>query len=301
MDVNLEYYKIFYYVGKAGSISGAAEILSISQPAVSQAIKHLENCLGSALFIRTSRGVRLTGEGETFYRYIERGYEYMKLGEEQLSYMRNLDTGEIRIGASDMTLKYYLLPFLEQFHEKYPRIKIHVTNAPTPTTLKYLQEGKIDFGVVSTPFEERQGLLVQQVRKIEDIFVAGEKFLAMQGRKLHYKELEKLPVLCLETDTSTRRYVDQFLKENGVLLNPEFELSTSDILVQFALRNLGIACVTRDFAAQYLESGEIFQLKFTKGIPKRHFCIVTDNRFPCSNAAAKLLEYCKDNTGKTVF
>ncbi|MFW5672906.1 MAG: LysR family transcriptional regulator, partial [Acetivibrio ethanolgignens] len=146
LDINLEYYKIFYYVGKLGGISLAAEELSISQPAVSQAVKQLERCLGSTLFIRTSKGVRLTREGEILFSYIKNGYEMIKFGENRLKNIQNLEMGEIRIGASDMTLQFYLLPFLERFHERYPGIKIQVTNAPTPSTIKYLQEGKIDFG-----------------------------------------------------------------------------------------------------------------------------------------------------------
>ena len=67
MDINLEYYKFFYSVGKLKSITLAAEELAVSQPAVSQAIRHLEDLLGSALFVRTSKGVRFTPEGEVLY------------------------------------------------------------------------------------------------------------------------------------------------------------------------------------------------------------------------------------------
>lgn len=123
MDINLEYYKIFYYTAKQKSVTLAAEKLSISQPAVSQAIKHLEKDLGCALFVRMAKGVRLTKEGEMLFSYVERGYEAILSGEKRLLEMLNLEKGEICIGASDMTLKYYLLPYLERFHEKYPNIR----------------------------------------------------------------------------------------------------------------------------------------------------------------------------------
>ena len=151
MDINLEYYKIFYYVAKEKSITLAAEELAITQPAVSQAVKHLESDLGCSLFVRTSKGVRLTKEGEMLFSYVQRGYETIQSGEKKLTEMLNLDAGEICIGASDMTLQFYLLDYLERFHEKYPRIKVTVTNAPTPETIKHLNDGKIDFGSVSTP------------------------------------------------------------------------------------------------------------------------------------------------------
>lgn len=289
LDINLDYYKIFYYVGQMNSISKAAEELNISQPAVSQSIKQLEKLVGTKLFVRTPKGVRFTSEGEVLYSYVKRGYEYILLGENKVKEMLNLQHGEIRIGASDMTLQFYLLPILEKFHELYPKIKVTVTNAPTPETVKKLLEGKIDFGVVSSPIALKSGITVKPVREIEDTFVAGSKFSELSKKVLDYKELEGLPLICLESNTSTRKYIDEFLLGRGVVLNPEFELATSDIIVQFAVRNLGIASIVRDFAAKYIERGELFELKFTKEIPKRSFCVISDSNSPLSSAAQKII------------
>ena len=136
MTENLEYYKVFYYVAKLGSLTAAAQELSVSQPAVSQAIKHLEQALETRLFMRASRGIRLTSEGQVLFEHVKEGYEQILLGEKKLTAMLQLDYGEVRIGASDMTLKYYLLPLLEKYHERYPGVKVLVTNAPTPQTGK---------------------------------------------------------------------------------------------------------------------------------------------------------------------
>lgn len=84
--------------------------------------------------------------------------------------------------------------------------------------------------------------------------------------------------------------MDRFLSENGVHIQPEFELATSDMIVQFALRNLGVGCVVRDFALPYLQSGMLFELRFNKIIPKREFCIVTVGKNPMSAAAQNLLD-----------
>lgn len=289
-DINLEYYKIFYYVGKLKNITLAAEELSVSQPAVSQAVRHLEEALGSALFVRTSKGVRFTPAGEMLFTFVQRGYGYIMQGERKVREMLDLEAGEIRIGASDMTLQFYLLELLEQFHEKYPQIRVSVTNAPTPETLKHLQDGKIDFGVVSTPIHSRRDWNVTRVRKIQDVFVAGKKFRHLKGRILEYSRLEDFPVLCLEKNTSTRNYVDEFLEKSGVKLRPEFELATSNMLIQFARKGLGIASVVEDFAEDFLKTGELFQLEFEEKIPAREFCVVTDGRIPVSAAAGKLLD-----------
>lgn len=290
MTNHLEYYKVFYYVAKYRSLTLAAEHLAISQPAVSQAVKMLENGVGTQLFIRTSRGVRLTAEGEILARYVAKGYEQIELGEKKLAQMLDLEIGELRIGASDMTLRFYLLPYLEQFHEQYPGIKVTVSNAPTPETLDSLLEGKIDFGVVSTPFESAPGIEAARVKEIEDIFIGGLKFRSYKNRTLDLQELENLPIISLEKKTSTRKFMDAFLEENGAALHPEFELATSDMIVQFALRNMGIGCVMREFAEEYLEAGKLFALRFNKIIPKRYFCIVTDGKNPLSAAGRKFLD-----------
>lgn len=294
MNTNLEYYKVFYHVARLGSITAAAEELMISQPAVSQSLKLLETNLGTRLFVRVSKGVRLTQEGTLLFAYIKNGYEQMELGEQMLHKMLNLDMGEIRIGASDMTLQFFLLPYLEKFHERYPKVKVIVTNAPTPETLKYLQEGKIDFGVVSTPFTMHAGLKAWEVKEIEDVFVAGRKFIQYKNRMLDLQELESLPLISLEKNTSTRSYMDAFLEKSGVVLHPEFELATSDMIVQFALRNLGIGSVMREFAAEYIESGKLFELRFNKIIPKRQFCVITDERNALSAAARTLMDLMRD-------
>ncbi len=287
---HLEYYKVFYYVAKYQSVTAAAEHLAISQPAVSQSIKQRENVIGAKLFIRTSKGVRMTAEGELLAEYVSKGYEQIELGEKKLVQMLNLELGELRIGASDMTLRFFLLPYLEQFHEKYPDIKVMVSNAPTPETLSYLQEGKIDFGVVSTPFDKVPGMDVVRVKEIEDIFIGGRKFISYKNKMLDLQELQRLPIISLEKKTSTRKFMDSFLEKNNVVMNPEFELATSDMIVQFALRNMGVGSIMKEFAADYLESGRLFALRFNKIIPKRYFCIVTDGKNPVSAAGRKLLD-----------
>lgn len=156
MSANLEYYKVFYYVATCGSLTRAAEIMCISQPAVSQAIKQLEQCVDGKLFLRTTKGVKLTPEGDVLYKYVKEGYEAICLGEEKFRQLLDIESGEVKIGASDMTLQFYLLPYLERFHEMYPKIKVNVANAPTPEALEQLQKGKTDFAIVSMPFEKKE-------------------------------------------------------------------------------------------------------------------------------------------------
>lgn len=290
MAHNLDAYKVFYMVAQKSSITSAADQLAISQPAVSQAIRQLEEALDTKLFARIAKGVRLTKEGELLFSYVSKGYEYILAGEQKLMQMKNMEIGEIKIGASDMTLQFFLLPYLEQFHDKYPEIKVSVTNGPTPETLSNLDSGKIDFGVVSTPFEVQGDIEITPVREIEDIFVAGRRFIQYKNKMLDLSMLQEMPLILLEGNTSSRNYMDHFLASNQVVINPEFELATSEMIVQFALRSLGVGCVVKDFAKEYLEKGTLYELRFNKMIPKRQFCVVTHKKSPLATAAGKLLD-----------
>ncbi|MCD7835515.1 MAG: LysR family transcriptional regulator [Lachnospiraceae bacterium] len=290
MISNFEYVKAFYYVAKTGSVTKAAGELSISQPAVSQAIKQLESGLGVRLIQRASRGIKLTREGSELFSYVEKGYEEMEKGFERVQKMQSLELGEIRIGASDMTLQFYLLPYLEKFHELYPQIKVVVTNAPTPETLDYLRKGRIDFGIISSPFQCGDDIKSVSVKEIEDVFVAGRRFISYKNRTLDFADLSDMPLIFLEGHTSTGNYMRDFLQRNGCDVRPEFELATSDMIVQFALRSLGVGCVMRDFAKGYIDSGQLFELRFNKMIPKRNICVVKAARQELPAAAAKIFE-----------
>lgn len=220
MNISLEYYKFFYYAAKCGSITQAAEALSVTQPAVSQALRTLAKSLGTDLFVRNGKGVHLTPAGEILFDYVKRGYEEIETGERKVLEMINMETGEIRIGASDMTLQFYLLPYLQRFHERYPGIRLNVTNGPTPETMHYLSEGRIDFGLVTTPLSRRKGFHSIAVRQIQDVFVAGTRFRKLKGEVLPWSRLRELPVVCLEKNSSTRRYVDDFLMARGAAIHP---------------------------------------------------------------------------------
>ena len=166
-----------------------------------------------------------------------------------------------------------------------------VSNGPTPETLEALYQGHIDFGIVSTPFETKQAVKSFPVQEIRNVFIAGPKYAAqLKGRKLSYKELLNCPCIFLERNTSTRRFMDEFLAKRGVRLEPEFELATSEMIVQFVKRNLGIGCLMSDFASEALGNGDVFALEFDEEMPSREFCLVAAEKAWMSPAAVKLFK-----------
>lgn len=265
---NLDLYRIFNIVSQKNSFSQAAQELYMTQSAVSQAVMRLEKELEIQLFYRTSKGIILTSEGKLLQEYVQSALGMIQVGEEKLLDFKNLKTGRLRIGVGDTISRYYLLPYLEAFHEKYPGIKLTILNGTTPEIMSFLKSGKVDVGLCSLPIEE-EAIGVLPCQEIQDIFVCGEKFLPLLSTPLSYETLLAQPLIFLENKSNSRRFVENYLTEQGHTFTPDFELGSYDLVLDFAKINLGLACVIKEFSTHYLESREVFEVPLVQALPKR--------------------------------
>jgi DNA-binding transcriptional LysR family regulator len=287
----MEWYRVFYFTAKAGSLSRAAEELFITQPAVTHSIKQLEAKLGGQLFFRTSKGVTLTAEGVVLFKYIEQAYHFISNGERKIAEMHQLVDGEIKIGAGDTLCRHYLLPYLKKFHEDYPNIKIQVTNRTTAETVTLLKEGKIDMGIINLPLPQADSKVqVQESIQLVDCFVTGSSYKHLANAPVSLEALLKHPIILLEKGSSIRAYIDAFAEDQGFPIKPEIELGSIDLLADFARSGFGIACVIKDFVAQELTDGSLYEIKLEVPIPARKVGVVTLKGTPLSVAAKQLLE-----------
>lgn len=120
MNINYDYYRVFYYVAKYKSFTAAAGALLNNQPNVTRMIKKLEEELGCALFVRQRHGVTLTPEGEKLYAHISVAFEHILCGEEEIARDRSLQSGIVTIAASEIALHCVLLPVLKKFRKPTP-------------------------------------------------------------------------------------------------------------------------------------------------------------------------------------
>lgn len=286
MDINFELYKIFYHAASSGSFSEAAAKLFITQSAVSQAIKNLEKQTESRLFYRQSRTVRLTREGELLFRHIEQAYNFIKAGEDKITQLKNMESGEIRIGIGDTICKYFLIPHLEEFIRRFPKVKTHVVNRTSTQIIAALENGVIDMGIVTLPVNNKK-LEVAEFIRVEDIFVACNRFSAIKDKTISLQKLSEYPLLMLEKDSSTRKLIDSFLAEHQIHVLPEIELESIDLLVEFAKIGLGIAHVLKESAADAIRAGELFEVRTDIKPPPRKLGIITMKDLPLSTVSLK--------------
>lgn len=286
--LNFELYKVFYLTAKLGSLSKAASVLYLTQPSVSHSIKQLENAFGVSLFARNPKGVSLTKEGSVLFSYIEQAYHLIGLAEEKMAAIKNLEEGVLKIGGSDSLCKHYLLPYLDSFHEQHPGIQIRLIHGTTPEIVSFLKEGKIDLGIVRMPVSDPQ-LNIKTGITIQDCFVAGPKYKEIIGKVITLERLMDYPIILFSRNSHSRIAITQFFLEQGFQLEPEFELGSVDLLIEFAKRGLGISLVTKEFASKELEEGSLFEISLDVELPPSRVDIITLKNVPVSKAGCAFI------------
>ncbi len=268
--VNLELYRVFYTVAKCGSLTKAAEELYISQPAVSQAIKQLENQLGGKLFNRTHKGMELSETGgKQIFPIVESALKLFEDAESKYSELKDTATGIVRVCASDTVSTHFLIPFIKSYHEKYPNVNLFLQNGTSSETIELLKNNKGDIGFVNLPIDDSDIDLSNTVMQLHDTFVASEKFVELFGQTIDLKRLQDYPLLMLELSTATRQAIVGFAHSQGVHLHPEIELASLELMTELAKNGIGIACIPREFVRHELESGALKEIKTNPALPSR--------------------------------
>ena len=288
MNVNFEYYKIFYYVAKYQNFTKAARALENSQPNVTRAMNCLEQQLNCTLFVRTNRGAQLTPEGEKLFAYVSAAMAQLLAAEEELADSTGLMHGSVSIGASETALNIYLLDRLKNFHMAYPGIRIKIYNHSTPEAIRAVKSGKIDFAVVTTPAEAEAPLKQIMLQPFQEILVGGKTFTALGSQQLSLAELEKYPLICLGRETMTYHFYQQLFLKHGLELLPDTEAATTDQILPLVKSELGLAFLPEPMAEDAIRRREIVRIDLQETIPKRNVCMVYDSRHPLSAAAKKL-------------
>lgn len=288
MDINYELYKVFYHVATTLSFSEASKQLFISQSAVSQSIKALEKKMEQTLFIRSTKKVRLTPEGEILLRHVEPAMHLIQRGESQL--VRSASTGgQIRIGASDTICRYFLVPYLERFHKTFPDTHIKVTNQTSTKCVELLDAGQVDLIVCNFPNPKLSNLYrYEQIAEFRDVFVANDSFAALKNQEISFRELLDYPILMLEHHSATSQFLHHQFLQHQLELVPEIELSSNDLLLDLAKIGLGIAFVP-EFCVNS-KTDDLFLVRTQEQLPSRKLMIAYNDHVPASKAVTEFLD-----------
>lgn len=291
MNIDFEYYRVFYVVAKNKNITAASKELNISQPAISKVIKKLEEQLGGNLFVRTRRGVVLTSEGEEFFSYISKAIEYIYNAENRFTDLMNLSVGHIRIGVSTTITENFLASYLQRFHEIYPNITIEIDTSVIDVLLQKLRNGLIDL-VIFNVSEKDYGsdLLITSWQEVHDVFIVGSSYQYLTKQHLSIFDLKQYPLIFQSKLSSTRRYLERFLKDNHCNLFPSLELAGNHLVTIFTKMGFGIGYTTKEFIKNELDKKELFVLDLKEEVPSRFIGIAISKKHVPSFSTKKLLE-----------
>ena len=264
-NFSLDLYRVFAAVYEKRSFSEAARQLFVTQSAVSQSVKQLETMLGIQLFLRGKRAVTPSVEARQLYAMIAPAIGTICEAEERIERFKRLQEGFLRVGAADTVARHFLLPYLKRWNELHPGVRLQVVNRTSTEAFSLLSAGKLDVAFVNSPVDKSK-FSVKKCLELHDVFIAGNAFSELKGTTITRKELCSYPLIMLEKLSNTRRSIDEEFMRSGIALNPEIDLGCHDLLVDFARINLGISCVTREFAAI---DGELFELKLDEPLPVR--------------------------------
>ena len=289
MDINYELYKVFYHVAATLSFSEASKQLFISQSAVSQSIKVLEKKLNQTLFIRSTKKVQLTPEGEILLKHVEPAINLIQKGENQLLEANTLNGGQLRIGASDTICRYYLIPYLNRFLKAYPHVHIKVTNQTSIECAHLLENGQVDFIITNYP---NSGLSnsqnVRVINEFHDVFVANQEYFPLKGETVSLQKLQTYPILMLDRKSTTSEFLHHMFQREQLDLVPEIELSSNDLLIDLARIGLGIAFVP-DFCIPENDK-DLFIVKLTEKMPARQMIVAYNESLPVSQASKQFMD-----------
>ena len=289
MDINYELYKVFYYVATSLSFSEASKQLFISQSAVSQSIKTLEKKLEQPLFIRSTKKVQLTPEGEILLEHVEPAINLIQKGENQLLEANTLNGGQLRIGASDTICRYYLIPYLNRFHKAYPNVHIKVTNQTSIECAHLLENGQVDFIITNYP---NSGLSnsqnVRVINEFHDVFVANQEYFPLKGEAVSLQKLQTYPILMLDRKSTTSEFLHHMFQREQLDLVPEIELSSNDLLIDLARIGLGIAFVP-DFCIPENDK-DLLIVRLTEKMPARQMIVAYNESLPVSQASKQFMD-----------
>lgn len=264
MYINLNHYRTFWVVAQSKSYADASNKLNVTKTAIAKNIQQLEDQLNTKLFYRESRGVKLTADGETFYKFVDRGFSEIEAGEKLIAQKNNIETGEIIIGALSHIADFLLIDKIQEVKSKYPELKVKLTTGATGKNLiELLEDHKIDFAVDSTSMNiKNKDIVKEELMEVENIFVSKKP-----TKIEDIKELTNFKLVLGGEYTHTTQELINTLKEHGVSIKPSVEIDITELRISAAKKGIGISYVMKESVKEALKNKEVYEVKIPIKLP----------------------------------
>lgn len=293
MNIDMEYYKVFCMVAECNNFSKAAEKLYISQPAITQTIKKLEEQLECKLFYRKSNGVCLTKEGEHLYNYVNNSVTTINNVENKFKELRGLKSGIIKIRTGNNNAKRVLYNSLMNFTKDYPNIKIQISQGKPQDSINELINGKIDIVILNLPYKNlNRNIEIIEIAENTYTFVVTKEYLTKNNIKIkNIDDLENYPLIIPMEGSTARNILNTYL--NKADINSQYEIVSEDMRKDFAIQGLGIAYVMKCLVEKEINDGKLIEINLNRKEINSKVGVAILKDDVSSFASRKLIEYMK--------
>ena len=281
INVDLELYRVFYTVAKHNHMTKASEELHISQPAISQSIKKLEDQLGGTLFLRSNKGMSLTSEGKMFYEYVKGALELISNAENEFTSFKDLSKGEIKIGCSTTLTKLILINSLKEFHKDYPNINSNLIND--------LKLGKLDFVIFNESNIKENNLNLEKIKELKQGFIYNPEFY--DDKINSFEDLNNVSIILEKEEANSRKLLDYVALQHNVKLVPKMEVVSQELITEFTNIGLGIGFSIIDLAKRNYKN--LKELDINKKIPNINIYLATNKSISLTFASKMFIKYLK--------
>lgn len=296
--------RVFRAVAEEMSFRKAAEVLHLSQPAVSQQIRSLEEEAGARLFDRGSGDghgsqIALTEAGRVLLGYAKAAAETMVEAQRVLAALNDDVAGELRLGASTTVAQYVLPRILGSFLRQYPHVHLSVMSGNTERVSEAVAEGRVALGIIEGPAMRRD---VKTERMVQDemVLIAAPGHVWARTGKIAPAELTKAPMLLRERGSGSRRVVERALKRAGIplrLLRVAMELDSTEAIISGVEAELGVGFVSRCAIGKALRLGTVRTVEVEGMTIVRDFSFIRQAGAEVAGAAAAFQRFAMGSSG----
>jgi DNA-binding transcriptional LysR family regulator len=262
--MNVDQIKAFYKVAARGSFTKAARELFLTQSAVSQQIRTLEDEIGGRLFDRSGKTVRLTGEGEVLLAYAKRLFDLHEEIETLFDGLRKLEKGRIALGATAVIGTYFMPAVISAYHRQYPGIEIDLRMGNSEQIQRMIEDREVDLGVAGM-IKKHKTLNSAFIHREELLFVCSPHNPLADRKTVTITELDRIPFIWRERGTQTLAIVKKWFQDNAADDFPRQTLSLANMEAakRIVEEGYGVTIIPATAARREIEAGLLKRLKVT--------------------------------------
>lgn len=291
-NIDINKYKVFLAVADYKSFSKAAEYLYISQPAISHAIKELEDSLETKLFIRDKKIVSLTEDGEKIKEYVRNAFNTISLGEKLLKEKKDDLNGIIRIGIYSHISHFMLPKVIKEFKQKYPKSKFYIYSSSNQEMLDKFKNNELDLLIMQYPIFLNENNLKEEILcKLETCFYSNKEYYDIYCNNTN--SITTIPTILPTRGFPDISKLEETLKNNNIMLKHHYTSYATELTISLVKEGLGIGWGLKKCIEKHLDNKELYELKTDFELPLSCFSIAYNENI-LNNTTKKFLKLFKE-------